>query len=125
MNRVAVTGFTVVGREARTSNMREMSGEGVIGKMWSSVVPAGSPVVAVYSAYESDKDGEYDYLLGRKMGNDETVASELAQRIVEAGTYRAFAVRRAGIAGSRNWFVARSLGGRASGQDSARLPDGF
>jgi predicted transcriptional regulator YdeE len=90
VNTVTVKGFTVVGREARTSNAREMSGEGVIGKMWSSEVPTGSPVVAVYSAFESDKDGEYNYLLGRKMGDDETVPSESAHRIVESGSYAHF-----------------------------------
>ncbi len=87
MNTVGVDEFSVAGREARTSNAREMSGEGVIGKMWSSGVPAGSPIVAVYSAYESDKDGEYNYLLGRKMGEDETVPSGMTQRVVEGGSY--------------------------------------
>jgi predicted transcriptional regulator YdeE len=64
-----------------------MSGEGVIGKMWSSGAPAGSPVVALYSEYESDKDGEYTYLLGRKMGEDETVPHEMAHRRVLGGSY--------------------------------------
>jgi len=87
VNTVGVDEFSVAGREARTSNAREMSGEGAIGKMWSSGVPAGSPIVAVYSAYESDKDGEYNYLLGRKMGEDETVPSGMTQRVVEGGSY--------------------------------------
>lgn len=64
-----------------------MSGKGVIGKMWSNGAPPSSPVVAVYSTYESDKDGEYNYLLGRKMGEDETVPQEVAHRDVEAGSY--------------------------------------
>jgi len=82
-----VDSFTVVGREARTSNAKEMSGAGVIGQMWSKGVPSGSPVVAVYSQYESDKDGEYSYLLGRKTTADETVPQAMAYCVVLAGTY--------------------------------------
>ena len=81
-----VAGFTVIGQEGRTSNAKEMSGEGVIGSMWGHGVQ-GSPVVAVYSSYASDKDGEYNYLLGRKMGEDETVPREMTHRIVVPGTY--------------------------------------
>jgi predicted transcriptional regulator YdeE len=90
VNNVKVEGFTVIGREARTSNAREMSGQGAISKLWSVGVPAGSPVVAVYSAYESDKDGEYNYLLGRKMADDETIPRELAHCIVHRGPYLNF-----------------------------------
>ena len=87
MKTVQIKSFAVVGREERTSNAKEMSGSGVIGGMWSNGAPSGSPVVAVYSGYESDKDGEYDYLLGRKIGDDETVPREMAHRVVERGSY--------------------------------------
>ena len=76
MNIVRVEEFIVTGRRARTSNEREMKGEGVIGQLWSSGAPTASPLVAVYSEYESDKDGEYTYLLGRKIGEDETEPRE-------------------------------------------------
>src|ERR1700693_1856037 len=81
MKTVWVDGFAVTGREARTSNPREMSGKGVIFKMWSDV-PSSSAIVAVYSEYESDKDGEYNYLLGTKAAPDDT-----PQRQVEMGEY--------------------------------------
>lgn len=87
MKTTQVQGFTVVGREARTSNAKEMSGDGVIGALWSKGVPSGSPVAAVYSGYASDKDGEYDYLLGRRIADDETVPSELAHRVIMTGPY--------------------------------------
>lgn len=87
MKTVHIKAFAVLGKEARTSNAKEMSGKGVIGAMWSAGAPAGLPVVAVYSNYESDKDGEYDYLLGRKVVDDETVPREMAHRIVESGVY--------------------------------------
>jgi predicted transcriptional regulator YdeE len=84
---VQVESFAVVGREARTSNAKEMSGAGVIGQMWSKGAPAGWPLAVVYSGYESDKDGEYDYLLGRKIVDDETIPKEMAHRVVLAGPY--------------------------------------
>jgi predicted transcriptional regulator YdeE len=87
VNIVEVEGFTVVGRETRTSNSREMSGAAVIGRMWSKGAPAGWPVVAVYSAYESDKDGEYNYLLGKKIAEDETVPQEMTHGVVLGGRY--------------------------------------
>jgi predicted transcriptional regulator YdeE len=87
VNTVKMDSFFVIGREARTSNAREMSGQGVIGQMWSSGVPTGSPVVAVYSEYASDKDGEYNYLLGRKRTEEETVPKEMAHRMVAGGSY--------------------------------------
>ncbi len=86
MRTVRVEGFTAVGQEARTSNAKEMSGEGVIGSMWGRGVQ-GSPVVAIYSSYASNKDGEYNYLLGRKMGEDETVPRGMTHRVVAPGSY--------------------------------------
>ncbi len=87
MKTIQVQPFTVVGREARTSNAKEMSGAGVIGAMWSTGVPSGSPIVAVYSGYASGKDGDYDYLLGTKLADDDTVPRELAHRTIVAGSY--------------------------------------
>ncbi len=87
MNIVSVETFPVAGREARTTNAREMSGQGVIGGMWSSGLPANSPIVVVYSEYASDKDGEYSYLLGTKLDKDEILPREQANRQVQAGQY--------------------------------------
>jgi predicted transcriptional regulator YdeE len=82
MKTVWVDGFAVTGREVRTSNAREMSGEGAIGKMWAGGAPSDSAIVVVYSEYESDKDGEYNYLLGTKAAPDGT-----PRREVEKGDY--------------------------------------
>jgi predicted transcriptional regulator YdeE len=81
MKTVWVDGFAVMGREARTTNTREMNGEGVIGKMWSGSIPSLAEIVVVYSDYESDKDGAYNYLLGTKTG------PALARREVQKGEY--------------------------------------
>lgn len=87
MNIVQVAGFTTLGREARTSNEKESKGEGVIGPMWASGAPKSSPIVAVYSEYGSDKNGEYNYMLGRKMMEDETLPQEVTHRRVVGGDY--------------------------------------
>jgi predicted transcriptional regulator YdeE len=81
MNTVRVESFGVKGDEARTRNAREMSGQGVIGGMWAAAPPRAE-IVVVYSDYESDKDGEYNYLLGVKTAPDET-----PNKRVEKGDY--------------------------------------
>ena len=74
---VQIGSFEVVGLEARTTNAREMTPNGVIGPMWARVgrenlldgVPhrVGSDVVVLYTDYESDKNGAYTYILGTKV----------------------------------------------------------
>src|SRR5438105_2947626 len=63
--------FTVVGIAVRTSNAREAAADGVIGKQWERFMKEGilakipnkldAAIVAVYTDYASDKDGEYTY----------------------------------------------------------------
>jgi predicted transcriptional regulator YdeE len=68
--------FTVIGATARTTNAREMSGEdGKIGPLWNQYVNRGDKNIpgvidpditcAVYSSYESDANGAYDFTLGQ------------------------------------------------------------
>lgn len=95
-----VDAFTVVGIETRTSNPREMAGEGTIGKLWMrmreenllSRIPkrVDARVVAVYSGYESDKDGPYTYLLGAKVSSAREIPIGMVARKVESGTYAMF-----------------------------------
>jgi predicted transcriptional regulator YdeE len=87
MNTIHMESFAVVGREVRTSNAREMSGQGVIGQLWNKRNPDKGPPIAVYSEYESDKDGDYSYMLGVEIGGNDTLPLELARRITEAGKY--------------------------------------
>ena len=63
-------GFTVVGITARTNNAKEMTSGGVIGKLWGRLMREGllgkipnradDKVVAVYTDYASDKDGDFE-----------------------------------------------------------------
>src|ERR1700732_766116 len=79
--------FSVVGPEARTSHAREMTGPGVIGELWSKVDPSLGPPVAVYSDYETDKNGEYSYLLGTKAGGNDGQPPGFSRRTIEEGNY--------------------------------------
>ena len=77
----------MVGREVRTSNVREMSGQGAIGQLWSKMTPDLGTPVAVYSEYSSNKDGEYNYMLGSEIGFNETVPLQFSRRDTEEGDY--------------------------------------
>jgi predicted transcriptional regulator YdeE len=79
--------FAVSGHEAETTNAREFSGLGVIAQLWSAVDASGGPLIAVYSAYESDRDGKYSYLLGVEVDAAQQAAEHLRLRIVEEGDY--------------------------------------
>ena len=89
--------FFVVGIEVRTSNAKEMTAEGVIGKQWQKFfqdgvaqkVPnkADSNVYAVYSDYASDRNGEYAFLIGVKVRDKSVVPSGMVLKTIPAGNY--------------------------------------
>src|SRR5271156_7118073 len=72
-------GFTVVGISVRTSNAEQMTTERPIGKQWErlfkdgilAAIPnkADGNIVALYTEYAGDKDGEYTYVLGARVTN--------------------------------------------------------
>jgi len=89
--------FRVIGIEARTSNAREMTKDGVIGKQWERFMKEGllaripgkvdSAIVALYTDYASDKDGEYTYILGARVSADAAVPEGMVATTVPAGRY--------------------------------------
>lgn len=92
--------FTVAGLEARTSNAQEATGDGPISKLWGRLhsdnflaqLPnrVDSRIVAVYSDYQSDKDGPYTYLLGAKVSSANDLPPGVVSRTVVSGTYAMF-----------------------------------
>lgn len=100
MAKLHVDSFSVVGIEARTTNAREMAGEGAIANLWTRLrgenllneIPnrVDSRVVAVYTDYASDKDGPYTYLLGAKVSSAKDIPPGMVSRKVESGTYAMF-----------------------------------
>src|ERR1700685_3147804 len=87
-----VDSFSVIGIEARTNNAREASGDGAIGRMWGRLatedllnrIPhrVDAHIVAVYSDYESDKDGLYTYTLGAKVSSDHDIPDGMVSKKV-------------------------------------------
>ena len=90
--------LTVIGVSARTSNAREMMGQGEIGRLWSSfhtVTPQiphqiGDETVALYTDYENDADGEYTFVLGKKVSASDSIPQGFVARAVPAGRYEVF-----------------------------------
>jgi predicted transcriptional regulator YdeE len=93
-------GFRIVGIAARTSNAKEMTAEGVIGKQWTRLMQEGllskipgrldKKMVAVYTDYASDKNGEYTYVLGAAVTPDAAAPEGMVVKDIPAGRYAVF-----------------------------------
>lgn len=104
---VAVPEFYVVGIAERTSNQREMSGQGVIGNQWEclfgehvlSKIPnrVDSNIYAIYTDYATDQNGEYTFLLGTKVSDASQVPVGMMAKRIPAGKYAVVTSERAPI----------------------------
>ena len=93
-------GFTVVGISARTSNAKEMTNAGVIGPMWGRLMQQGllarishkadQNIVAVYTDYASDHNGEYTYVLGARVTSDADIPEGMVAKKIPAGKFAVF-----------------------------------
>ena len=96
--------FMVAGIAARTSNAREMTADGVIGKIWARLMQedvlakipnkADASIVAVYTDYASDKDGEYLYLLGARVTSDAGLPAGVVAKKIPAGKFAVFTTEK-------------------------------
>ena len=96
--------FTVVGIAVRTSNAEQMTPERPIGKQWERLFKEGvlaaipnkadGNIVALYTEYASDKDGEYTYVLGGRVTKVESVPAGMVVKNVPAGRYAVFTSER-------------------------------
>jgi predicted transcriptional regulator YdeE len=99
-----VAPFSVIGISCRTDNAREVKGEGCIGKQWGRLfaesllakIPgrADRNIIAVYTDYSGDKDGEYTFTLGAKVHGDTSAPEGMAKIVVPAGKYAVFTSER-------------------------------
>jgi predicted transcriptional regulator YdeE len=90
-------GFTVVGIAARTSNAKEATPDGIIPKQWDKFIRDGllekipnkvDPAIYVlYTAYASDRNGEYDFVIGARVGDGSAIPSGMVVQAVPAGRY--------------------------------------
>lgn len=96
--------FTVVGIAALTSNAKERTAEGQIGASWARLfqenllakIPnrADAGIVAVYTDYASDKNGEYTYVLGARVNSSGEVPDGMVVKMIPAGRYAVFTSRK-------------------------------
>lgn len=96
--------FTVVGIAARTNNAKEASSDGIIGKQWgrffgegvAAKIPnrADENIVAVYTDYASDVNGDYTFLIGARVTKAESLPEGLVAKTVPAGRYAVFTSER-------------------------------
>jgi predicted transcriptional regulator YdeE len=102
--------FEVVGIEARTNNSNEAGPNGVIGKQWEHFMQEGplhripnrmdQNVLAVYTDYASDANGDYTFVLGAKVRPtaDTLVPKGMVIKSVPAGRYAVFTSERGPVA---------------------------
>ena len=97
---VSQDGFTVIGITARTTNAKEMTPDGVIGKQWMRIFQEGvlgkipnktdASIIAVYTDYASDHNGEYTYLLGARVTSDAEVPEGMVAKKITGGKFAVF-----------------------------------
>jgi predicted transcriptional regulator YdeE len=100
--------FSVIGIQVRTSNAKEMTGGGAIPKQWDKFFREGiagkipnkvdSTIYAVYTGYASDRDGEYDFVIGMKVSGVSTVPPGMVAKKVPKGRYAVVASAKGPVA---------------------------
>jgi len=93
--------FTVIGASTRTTNALEMSGDnGKIGPLWNQFVKGADKNIpgvidqdttyAVYSNYENDANGAYDFTLGRSVRPEQKALTGMKSIHIPAARYLVF-----------------------------------
>jgi len=128
-------GFTLIGISARTSNVKEATADGVIGKMWGRLFQEGllakipnradQNIVAVYTDYASDHSGEYTYVLGARVTSDKNIPEGMVAKKAPAGKFAVFTTDK-GLAPQvvpAAWMKINSLPKSATGGDRTYRAD--
>jgi predicted transcriptional regulator YdeE len=131
MNIQQHSGFYVVGVAARTHNAAEKNGKGKIGEIWHTLLrdnlaakipnKLGIDLVAVYTDYETGRDGYYTYLLGLPVSSIQNVPAKFVAKHVPGGRYAVVTSNRGPVTRvvpeiwERIWSMSASdLGGARS-----------
>jgi len=136
-------GFTVIGVSVRTDNRKEAGGNGEIPKMWTRAMQDGTfdsipnradgNILAVYTDYASDQNGEYTYVLGARVTSIDKVPAGFVSVTIPAGKYAVVQTDKGALPDvmPKVWqriyaMPARELGGeRAFKVDYEVYPAGF
>lgn len=94
---VKESAFSVVGIAVRTNNAREMTGQGMIPQQWQKFFQQGileqipnkvdPTIFALYTNYASDRNGDYDFVIGAKVSKVSTLPPGMVAKTVPAGNY--------------------------------------
>jgi len=92
--------FSIIGIAIRTNNAKEMSGEGIIADQWERVMAGGiieqipnradANIIAMYTDYESDANGEYTFLIGAKVTSIDSIPEGMIAQQVPSSRYAVF-----------------------------------
>jgi predicted transcriptional regulator YdeE len=130
-----VQGFAVVGITGRTNNAKEMTPAGIIGKLWGQLMQgnlltkipnrADENILAVYTDYASDKNGDYTFILGAKVSQDSEIPAGMVTAKVATGKYADFTSERgpANRVVPEIWQKINSLPRNVPGGDRAYQSD--
>jgi predicted transcriptional regulator YdeE len=94
---VEVPEFSVIGIQVRTNNAKETAAGGLIPGQWQKFfkegiadkIPnkIGPTIYAVYTNYASDHNGDYDFIIGMKVGSVSEIPSGMAATKLPKGRY--------------------------------------
>ena len=97
-------GFSVIGISVRTNNTKEQTPDSLIGKQWQRLfqedllnkIPnkADSNIIAAYTDYTSDKDGDYTFVLGGRVNSEEEIPAGMVAIKIPTGIYAVFTTER-------------------------------
>lgn len=93
--------FSVIGLSVRTTNAQEMMGTGGrIAPLWDRFAHGGADAIpgiveqgttyAVYSRYESDETGAYDFVLGKSVQSSQSAPEDMVKLQIPAARYLVF-----------------------------------
>jgi len=89
--------FSVIGIQVRTNNAKEVTGAGAIPAQWQKFFKDGiadkipnkidPTIYAVYTGYESDRNGDYDFIIGMKVSSVSDVPPGMVAKNVPKDRY--------------------------------------
>jgi predicted transcriptional regulator YdeE len=99
--RADVPEFAVIGIEARTTNSKEATAEGIIPKQWQKFfqegildkIPdkSGQNVYALYTDYVGGRNGEYSFVIGAMVKDGTAAPDGMVAKHVSAGQFAVIA----------------------------------
>lgn len=102
--KVTLDGFSFVGRAARTTNEAEMTEEGMIPKVNEYFFEnqllekishrKNNNIIALYTNYESDEKGSYEYAVGCEVGEDNILSDEMKRFTIPEQKYIVFTTKK-------------------------------